>query len=150
MTTNLHFVNNFSEVSIDLIGELKEGPFQQLPPAEKAYADDILATLIQSLQKISHHGGRASAIVNGMVEHSRSGTGEKRPTDLNALANEYLKIAYQGMRAKDINFTAELKTDFWPQLGKVDMIPQEIGRVLLNLYNNAFYAVKEKKENTPH
>ncbi len=146
----LNFVNNFSEVSTELVDELKEGPFQKLPDSEKEYAEEILGDLTQNLQKITHHGGRASAIVKGMLEHARTGTGEKRPTDLNALADEYLKIAYHGMRAKDkdgstVRFNADLITDFDSSMGQVEVMPQEIGRVLLNLYNNAFYAVREKQ-----
>jgi two-component system NtrC family sensor kinase len=145
----LNFVNNFSEVSTELVDELKDGPFQQLPDSEKEYAEEILGDLTQNLKKITHHGSRASAIVRGMLEHSRSSTGEKRPTNLNALADEYLKIAYHGLRAKDKEFNAELKTDFGPDLGLIEMAPQEIGRVLLNLYNNAFYAVNEKQKTAP-
>ena len=109
---------------------------------------------IQNLQKITHHGGRASSIVKGMLEHSRTRTGEKQPTNLNALAEEYLKIAYHGLRAKDKNgstgrFNATLVTDFDAELGRVDLMPQEMGRVLLNLYNNAFYAVRQKQKTTP-
>ncbi|WP_229254075.1 sensor histidine kinase [Dyadobacter sp. NIV53] len=146
----LNFVNNFSEVSNDLVEELKE-------EALAGHTDDVLAIaddLAQNLQKISHHGGRASSIVKGMLEHSRTGTGERQPTDLNALADEYLRLAYHGLRrsegripgdpAKDQTFNADLKTDFDPNLSRVNVVPQEMGRVLLNLYNNAFYAVKER------
>ncbi|WP_229254077.1 ATP-binding protein [Dyadobacter sp. NIV53] len=136
----LNFVNNFSEVSTDLVEELKQ-------EALAGHTDDVLAIaddLAQNLQKITHHGGRASNIVKGMLEHSRSGSGEKRPTDLNALCDEYLKIAYHGLKAKDNSFNCELVTGFDHDLGKVNVVPQEVGRVLLNLYNNAFYAVKER------
>ncbi|GAB3713791.1 sensor histidine kinase [Spirosoma flavus] len=147
----LNFVNNFSEVSTELIDELKEGPFQKLPDDEKDYADEILGDLTSNLKKINHHGGRASSIVKGMLEHSRTDSGEKRPTDLNALADEYLKIAYHGLRAKDKNastdrFNCELITKFDPTLELVTVAPQEIGRVLLNLYNNAFHAVSERSK----
>ncbi|GAB3713771.1 hypothetical protein GCM10027592_53250 [Spirosoma flavus] len=144
----LNFVNNFSEVSTELIDELKEGPFQKLPDDEKLYAEEILGDLTSNLKKISHHGGRASSIVKGMLEHSRTDSGEKRPTDLNALADEYLKIAYHGMRAKNKEFNCELVTHFDPTLEPVTVAPQEIGRVLLNLYNNAFYALSEKAKKT--
>ncbi|WP_461084807.1 tetratricopeptide repeat-containing sensor histidine kinase [Spirosoma flavus] len=144
----LNFVNNFSEVSTELIDELKEGPFQKLPDDEKQYAEEILGDLTSNLKKINHHGGRASSIVKGMLEHSRTESGEKRPTDLNALADEYLKIAYHGMRAKNKEFNCELVTDFDPALEPVAVAPQEIGRVLLNLYNNAFYALSEKAKKT--
>lgn len=145
----LNFVNNFSEVSAELVEELKEGPFQKLLDAEKDYAAELLGDLSQNLQKITHHGGRASSIVKGMLEHSRTSTGERQSTDLNALTDEYLRLAYQGMRAKDKLFNADLKTDFDPKLGLVEVVPQEIGRVLLNLYNNAFYTVHEKQKTGP-
>ncbi len=142
----LNFVNNFSEVSTDLVEEMKEEILA-------GNTDDLLAIadyLSQNLQKITLHGGRASSIVKGMLEHSRTGTGERQSTDLNALTNEYLRLAYHGLMAKNKNNTAnpfhcELISDFDPDLGKVDVVPQEIGRVLLNLYNNAFYAVKERE-----
>ena len=142
----LNFVNNFSEVSTELIDELREGPFQQLPDKEKDYAEEILGDLSSNLKKINHHGERASSIVKGMLEHSRTDSGERRPTDLNALADEYLKIAYHGLRAKNKNFNCELVTDFDPTLELVVVAPQEIGRVLLNLYNNAFYAVHQRQQ----
>ncbi|MVM29292.1 hypothetical protein GO755_04550 [Spirosoma sp. HMF4905] len=140
----LNFVNNFSEVSTELIEELKE-------EAQAGHIEDVLAIaddLSGNLQKINHHGGRASNIVKGMLEHSRTESGEKRPTDLNALADEYLKIAYHGLRAKDKGFNCELITDFDSTLEPVEVAPQEIGRVLLNLYNNAFYAVAERVRQT--
>ncbi|MVM29024.1 histidine kinase [Spirosoma sp. HMF4905] len=141
----LNFVNNFSEVSVELIDELKDGPFRQLPEADKEYAEEILGDLTSNLQKIHRHGDRASSIVKGMLEHSRTESGEKRPTDLNSLADEYLKIAYHGLRAKDKSFNCELITEFEPTLEPVEVAPQEIGRVLLNLYNNAFYAVVQRQ-----
>ena len=148
----LNFVTNFSEVSAELVTELEEE--QQKPDRDTDLEADLLGDLKQNLQKISHHGGRASAIVKGMLEHSRTGTGEKRPTNLNALAEEYLKIAYHGLRAKDKTdsadrFNAELKTNFGTDLGLVEVVPQEIGRVLLNLYNNAFYALSERATTAP-
>ena len=143
----LNFVNNFSEVSAELVTELEE---EQLKPHRDAGLEaELLVDLKQNLQKITHHGGRASAIVKGMLDHSRTGTGDKQPTDLNALADEYLKIAYHGLRAKDKDFNAELKMDFLPDLGKIDIMPQAISRVLLNLYNNAFYAVQQKQKLAP-
>ncbi len=140
----LNFVNNFSEVSAELVTELEEE--QQKPNRDTDLEAELLVDLKQNLQKITLHGSRASAIVRGMLEHSRSSTGEKRPTDLNALADEYLKIAYHGLRAKDKDFNTELVTDFGANVGLVDLAPQEIGRVLLNLYNNAFYAVRERQK----
>ncbi|CCH54268.1 Sensor protein zraS [Fibrisoma limi BUZ 3] len=138
----LNFVNNFSEVSAELVGELKE----ELAKGDTQEAQFIADDLSSNLQKIHHHGGRAAAIVQGMLEHSRTDSGEKRPTDLNALADEYLKIAYHGFRAKDKDFNCQLVTESDPGLGRVEVVPQEIGRVLLNLYNNAFYAVSERQK----
>ena len=140
----LNFVNNFSGVSTELVDELKEGPFQKLPDSEKDYAEEILSDLKQNLQKITHHGGRASAIVKGMLEHSRTSTGEKQPTDLNALADEYLRLAYGGQLAKDKSFQAELITAFAPGLPLVSVVAPDIGRVLLNLFNNGFYAIQQR------
>lgn len=136
----LNFVTNFSDLSIELIGELKE-------ETQARRIDDVLAIaddLTQNLQRISYHGGRAAAIVRGMVEHSRSTKGEKRAINLNALANEYMKIAYQGQRSNDKDFTCELRTEFDTSLEPLEVVPQEIGRVLLNLYNNAFYTLRER------
>ena len=99
-------------------------------------------------QKINHHGKRADAIVKGMLQHSRASTGEKEPTNINALADEYLRLAYQGQSAKDSSFNVKLETEFDPSIGLINIIPQDIGRVLLNLYNNAFYAVNEKNAST--
>ncbi len=143
----LNFVNNFSEVSAELVDELREEEARHERDVE--LIGDLLDDLTQNLQKINHHGGRASAIVKGMLEHSRSSTGERRPTDLNALAAEYLKIAYHGLRVKDKDFDADLKTDFGTTVERIEVVPQEIGRVLLNLYNNAFYAVNEKQKTAP-
>lgn len=133
----LNFVNNFSEVSSELLIELKEELGKGDIDEAKAISDDV----IQNLEKITHHGKRADAIVKGMLAHSRSGKGEKAPTDINALAEEYLKLSYHGLRAKDKNFNADFKTDFNPDLPKVNLVPPDIGRVLLNLINNAFQAV---------
>jgi two-component system NtrC family sensor kinase len=138
----LNFVNNFSEISKELIEELKaeikKGNIEEV----NAIADDLEA----NEEKINHHGKRADAIVKGMLQHSRSSSGIKEPTDINALADEYLRLAYHGLRAKEKTFNATLKTDYDETIGKIDIIPQDIGRVLLNLYNNAFYAVTEKKK----
>ncbi|MCY7360178.1 MAG: hypothetical protein LH609_22525 [Rudanella sp.] len=144
----LNFVNNFSEVSVELVSELEEE--RQKPIRDAELEAELLGDLTQNLQKITHHGQRASLIVKGMLEHSRTSTGEKVPTDLNALADEYLRLAYHGLRAKDNTFNAELKTDFDPALGLVDVVPQDIGRVLLNLFNNAFYAVSQKQKQSPN
>ncbi|MCR8557492.1 beta galactosidase jelly roll domain-containing protein [Mucilaginibacter sp. BJC16-A38] len=138
----LNFVNNFSEVSVELLSELKE-------EAEAGNKEDVIAIaddLTQNLQKINHHGKRADSIVKGMLEHSRIGTGEKQPTDLNALADEFLKLSYHGLRSKDKTFNAELVTNFDENLPKVNVVQQDLGRVLLNLFNNAFYAVNQKQK----
>ncbi|MVM29041.1 histidine kinase [Spirosoma sp. HMF4905] len=143
----LNFVNNFSEVSTELVSELQEE--ETKTDRDTELIQELLNDLSSNLQKINHHGGRASSIVKGMLEHSRTESGEKRPTDINALADEYLKIAYHGLKAKNKSFNCELVTDFDPTLGLVEVAPQEIGRVLLNLYNNAFYALSEKQKITP-
>jgi len=140
----LNFVNNFSEVNGELIEELKV-------EAEKGNIEEVkgIAKEIEfNSEKINHHGKRADAIVKGMLQHSRSSSGVKEPTDINALADEYLRLSYHGLRAKDKSFNATMKTDFDDSIGKVNIIPQDIGRVILNLINNAFYAVDEKKKHT--
>lgn len=134
----LNFVNNFSETGIELIEEMDAGLNSGSIEEVKALAAEIK----QNLYKINHHGKRADAIVKGMLQHSRKSTGQKEPTDLNALADEYLRLSYHGLRAKDKSFNAAFETQFDAGIGKVDIIPQDFGRVLLNLYNNAFYAVK--------
>ena len=140
----LNFVNNFSEVNQEMLQELKAE--SEKPKAERnAHLElELMNDLIENEKKISHHGKRADAIVKGMLEHSRSNSGQKEPTDINALADEYLRLAYHGLRAKDKNFNAELITHFDKNLPKVNVNPQDIGRVLLNLFNNAFYAVNQK------
>jgi two-component system NtrC family sensor kinase len=138
----LNFVNNFSEVSIELLQELKEEEEAGNKQDVIAIADD----LAQNLQKIAHHGKRADSIVKGMLEHSRAGTGEKQLTDLNALADEFLKLSYHGLQSKDKSFSAELVTHFDADLPKPNVSQQDIGRVLLNLFNNAFYAVNQKSK----
>ena len=138
----LNFVNNFSEVNTELIDEMKQEMDKGNLDDAKAISNDIK----DNEQKINHHGKRADAIVKGMLQHSRSSSGVKEPTDINALADEYLRLAYHGLRAKDKSFNATMQTDFDKSIGKINIIPQDIGRVLLNLYNNAFYAVTEKKK----
>ncbi len=132
----LNFVNNFSDVNTELIDELKT----ELANGNTQMAIEIADDIKDNEQKINRHGKRADSIVKGMLQHSRSSKGEKVPTDINALADEYLRLAYQGLRAKDQTFNATIKTDFDPSIGNINIIPQDIGRVLLNLYNNAFYA----------
>ncbi|MGZ3755138.1 MAG: tetratricopeptide repeat-containing sensor histidine kinase [Mucilaginibacter sp.] len=138
----LNFVNNFSEVSKELLAELKE----ELDKSDIEEAKLISTDVILNLEKINHHGKRADAIVKGMLEHSRVNTGQREPTNINDLADEYLRLAYHGLRAKDKNFNAEIITNFDENLPKVNVIPQDIGRVLLNLFNNAFYAVNQKQK----
>ena len=139
----LNFVNNFSELSVDLAKELKEEIDKvEIPEKDKDYISEILSDLGSNQEKINHHGKRASNIVKGMLEHSRASTGIKELTDINKLADEYLRLSYHGLRAKDSSFNADFKTDFDENLPKIEVIPQDIGRVLLNLINNAFYAVK--------
>ena len=126
----LNFVNNFSEVNKELIDEMKEEIDKGNIDEVKAIANDVK----ENEEKINHHGKRADAIVKGMLQHSRSSSGIKEPTDINALADEYLRLAYHGFRAKDKSFNATLKTDFDESIGKINIIPQDIGRVILNLY----------------
>ncbi|RRB04991.1 sensor histidine kinase [Larkinella rosea] len=140
----LNFVNNFSEVSVELVTELEDE--QQKPDRDAELEKELLGDLKQNLQKIAQHGGRASQIVKNMLAHSRSSSGERQATNLNALCDEYLRLAYHGLRAKDNSFNCALGTDFDPTIGQVEMMPQEIGRVLLNLFNNAFYAVQAKQK----
>ena len=141
----LNFVNNFSEISHELIDEMKE----EMATGNWKPALEIADDIKQNLDKISHHGKRAEAIVKGMLQHSRSNNGVKEPTDINALADEYLRLAYHGLRAKNKSFNATMKTDFDESIGKIKVIPQDIGRVILNLITNAFYAVNEKKHQAP-
>jgi two-component system NtrC family sensor kinase len=142
----LNFVNNFSEVSAELLEELKTGVIQKLPDHEKTQANEILSGLTQNLEKITHHGKRADSIVKSMMQHSRSGTGQKEPVDINALADEYLRLAYHGLRSKDKTFNARLNTHFDEKIEKIKIVPADVSRVLLNLYNNAFYSIQKKKK----
>ncbi len=138
----LNFVNNFSDVNTELIDEAK----QEIDKGNTDEANTILNDIKENEQKINHHGKRADAIVKGMLQHSRSSSGVKEPTDINALCDEYLRLAYHGLRAKDKSFNAKFETDFDESLPKINIAPQDIGRVILNLINNAFYAVSEKKK----
>ncbi len=140
----LNFVNNFSELSVDLVKDLKEEIDK--PAQDKDYIGELFDDLTQNQEKINHHGKRASSIVKGMLEHSRASTGEMELTDINKLADEYLRLSYHGMRAKDKSFNADYKTEFQDPLSKIEIIPQDIGRVLLNLINNAFYAVHQRQK----
>jgi len=142
----LNFVNNFSDVNSELLEELKIEAEKGNLGGVKAIASD----LVSNEQKINHHGKRADAIVKGMLQHSRTGSGAKEPSDINRLADEYVRLAYQGFRARDKSFNATFSTEFDNGLDKVNIIPQEIGRVILNLINNAFYAVNERaKQGVP-
>ncbi len=137
----LNFVNNFSELSVDLLQELEDIP-------DAAQKKIIVGDLKQNLIKIVHHGKRAESIVKGMLMHSRSDTVEKQPRDINTLVEEFLALAYHGIRAKDTAFNCEIEKSLTPNLPSVNIIPQNIGRVLLNIFNNAFYAVDEKKKSS--
>jgi signal transduction histidine kinase len=136
----LNFVNNFSEVSVELVAEMK----QELAVGSWQSAGEIADDIKQNLEKIHHHGKRADAIVKGMLQHSRTSTGQKEPTDINALADEYLRLAYHGLRAKDSSFQADFRLEQDKSLPEINIVPQDIGRVLLNLINNAFYAVSNR------
>jgi signal transduction histidine kinase len=138
----LNFVNNFSEVSIELLEELEAGLMRN----DKEEAIDLAGDVKQNLEKIQYHGKRADFIVKGMLQHSRTSTGEKQLTNINVLADEFLKLSYHGLRAKDKNFNAEMVTDFDETIAQVNIVQQDIGRVFLNLFNNAFYAVNKKRE----
>lgn len=141
----LNFVNNFSEVNKELLTEMNEeiakGNYEQV----KTIAEDIAA----NEEKINFHGKRADAIVKSMLQHSRSSSGKKELADINLLCDEYLRLSYHGLRAKDKSFNAKFETDFDTTLQKINIVPQEIGRVILNLINNAFYSVSDKKKTNP-
>jgi two-component system NtrC family sensor kinase len=138
----LNFVNNFSEVSNELINEMN----QELAKGNLQQASEIAADVTKNLEKIHHHGKRADAIVKGMLQHSRASTAQKEMTDINALADEYLRLAYHGLRAKDKSFNAKFDSHLDPAIPRINTIPQDIGRVILNLINNAFYSVSEKRK----
>jgi two-component system, NtrC family, sensor kinase len=141
----LNFVNNFSELSVDLAKELKEEMYKiEIPEKDKTYIGEIVTDLSQNQEKINHHGKRASSIVKGMLEHSSTSTGMRELTDINKLADEYLQLSYHGLRAKDKDFNADFTTDFDKNLPKIEVIQQDMGRVLLNVINNAFYAVQQR------
>ena len=140
----LNFVNNFAEVSNELLVEM----FEELESGNADEVKEIAKDITQNLEKILHHGQRADSIVKGMLQHSRSSDGNKEATDINDLADEYLRLAYHGLRAKDKSFNAIMETDFDPALQKMVVVPQDIGRVLLNLITNAFFVVTEKSKTT--
>jgi signal transduction histidine kinase len=138
----LNFVNNFSELNTELIDEMQ----QEMDKGNLADAKSIANDIKDNEQKINHHGRRADSIIKSMLQHSQSRAGVKEYTDINKLANEYFRLAYEGFKAKDKEFNATMNTDFDHSIVSINIIPQDIGRVLLNLYNNAFYAVMEKKK----
>ena len=138
----LNFVNNFSDINAELVEEAK----QEMEKGNVDEVKSILSDIKANEEKISHHGKRADAIVKGMLQHSRTNSGKKEPTDINALADEYLRLAYHGIRAKDKFFNATTKTDLDNSIEKINVSSQDLGRVILNLINNAFYAVDEKKK----
>ena len=142
----LNFVNNFSEVNNELIEELTAERAKPKTERDEKLENEILDNIRQNLEKINNHGKRADGIVKGMLQHSRSSSGQKELTDINALADEYLRLAYHGFRAKEKLFNAKLETDFDNSIEKINVVPQDIGRVILNLINNAFYAVYEKRK----
>lgn len=136
----LNFVNNFSEVNNELIEELN----RELAVGNKQLAEEILNDIKSNSEKINHHGKRAGDIVKGMLQHSRGSSGQKEPTDINALCDEYMRLSYHGLRAKDKSFNAKFETEFDSTIPKINVVPQDIGRVVLNLINNAFYSVNQK------
>ncbi len=138
----LNFVNNFSEVSKELLEEMLE----ELQNGDTEEVNAIANDVIQNLEKILHHGQRADGIVKGMLQHSRKNSGEKEATDINFLVDEYLRLAYHGLRAKDKSFNANLESNYDDSIGKIEIIPQDIGRVMLNLITNAFYTCNEKRK----
>jgi signal transduction histidine kinase len=138
----LNFVNNFSEVNKEIIDEAS----QEVDKGNIVEVKNMLNDIRENEEKINHHGKRADAIVKSMLQHSRASSGKKEPTDINALADEYLRLSYHGLRAKDKDFNATIETDFDESIGEIEVVPQDIGRVLLNLYNNAFYAVSARQK----
>jgi signal transduction histidine kinase len=142
----LNFINNFSDVNKELLEEMKDAIDKENLGSVRELATDVIA----NEDKINHHGKRADAIVKGMLQHSRTNTGIKEPVDIKAVVDEYLRLSYHGLRARDKSFNANMKTDLDDRIGNINVVSQDIGRVLLNLYNNAFYAVSEKtRENLP-
>ncbi len=139
----LNFVNNFAELNVDLAKDIEAEIRRQ--EIDKEYIEELLLDLTANQEKIHFHGKRASSIVKGMLEHSRNNTGERRMTDLNSLIREYLPLSFHGMRGKDKNFNSDFQMNLDESVGQINIVPQEIGRVLLNLFNNAFYAVNEKR-----
>ena len=143
----LNFVNNFSEVNIELASELREEIARvNVDEPTKISLQSLASSIIQNQEKINQHGKRADSIVKGMLQHSRTNNGQKEGVDLNSLADEYFRLSYHGLRAKDKLFNARLTTHFDEKMGVINLVPQDLGRALLNFFNNAFYAVSEKKK----
>ena len=142
----LNFVNNFSEMNSELIKEIQDERSKTQDKRDEELEEELLRDIAENEKKINHHGKRADTIVKGMLQHSRSSSGVKEPTDINALADEYMRLAYHGLRAQDKSFNAAMNTSFDDSIGKINIIPQDIGRVILNLVTNAFYAVNEKRK----
>ena len=140
----LNFVNNFSEVSGELLSELRDGTVNKLAASDKAEADQIINDLTDNLKKIHHHGKRADSIVKGMLQHSHVSANKKELVDINELLDEYLRLSYHGLRAKDNTFNISIETSYDNHIEKLSIVPQDFGRVLINLYNNAFYSVRQK------
>jgi len=138
----LNFVNNFAEINTELVDELKDELFKGNADQASLIAEDLK----DNNQKIAFHGNRADSIVKGMLQHSRASSGKKELTDINSLADEFLRLSYHGLRAKDKLFNAAIETNFDYNIDKIKVIPQDLGRVLLNLFNNAFYSINEKKK----
>ena len=142
----LNFVNNFAALSVDLLSELKETAapgFAALTDAQRTEIDDLSAMLTSNLEKITEHGKRADGIVKAMLEHSRGASGERRTVDINALADEALNLAYHGARAQDQSFNITLERDFEAGIAPIEVNPQDMTRVLLNLFSNGFYAANK-------
>ncbi len=142
----LNFVNNFSEVNKEMLEELKAESEKPKAERDEQLVGELINDLIENEKKINHHGKRADSIVKGMLEHSRSRSGEKGPADINVMVDEFIRLSYHGLRSKDKSFNAELITHFDTGLPKINVVQQDIGRVLLNLFNNAFYAVNQKQK----
>ncbi|MFN2440945.1 MAG: sensor histidine kinase, partial [Chitinophagaceae bacterium] len=138
----LNFVTNFSEVSLELINDFEAAAMA----GNREETIELAKSIKEMLEKIAYHGNRADSIVKSMLQHSRKETGEKEPTDINALIDEYFRLSYQGLRAKDKNFNASMKMELDDNIGNINIIPQDIGRVILNLFTNAFYSVNQKKK----
>jgi two-component system, NtrC family, sensor kinase len=143
----LNFVNNFSEINTELLAEMKDHLSKEnFSEDGHTQINNLVSNVTDNFEKIKQHGKRADAIVKGMLQHSRTSSGNKELTDINALCAEYIKLSYQGIRARDHSFNAAIQTDFDSGLQKINIIPQDIARVLLNLLNNAFFSVDEKKK----